>query len=378
MEKPQRKVPFVDLSTQFREHAQEWMGAAEAVAESGRFIGGPEVASFEAEFARFSGCKFGVGVASGTDALRLALLALGIGPGDEVVTVSHTFVASSDAIVHAGARPVFVDIDPDTYTMDPIQLKDALGPKVKAVIPVHLYGQSADMAGIMELCKKRGIPVLEDAAQAHGAAFRDQRCGSVGAAGCFSFYPAKNLGAWGDGGMVTTNDEDLADKVRLLREYGRTTDKYRHALVGWNSRLDALQAAVMRLKLRHLDSWNNARRRIAARYRRRLDGVPGLTLPREGKGRRHIYHLYVVRARGRESLQKHLERRGIETGIHYPIPVHLQPSYQRVHFKAGPLRTTERVAKEILSLPMYPELPPASVDFVAQQVAQWAKSHAAR
>jgi dTDP-4-amino-4,6-dideoxygalactose transaminase len=366
----QRKIPFVDLTAQFRAHGAEWMRAAAAVAENGRFIGGPEVVAFEKEFARYSGCKFGVGTASGSDALRLALQAIDIGPGDEVATVSHTFVSTVDAIVHVGARPVFVDIDPATYTMDPKCLEDALGPKVKAVLPVHLYGQAADMDPLLETCESNGIPLVEDAAQAHGASFRGRRCGSMGALACFSFYPAKNLGAFGDGGMVTTNDEALADKVRMLRQYGTTTDKYRHERIGWNSRLDAIQAAVLRKKLPYLDGWNDSRRRLANRYRKHIDELHGVKAPIEGSGRRHVYHVFCIRTRGRDRLKKHLDGKGVETGIHYPLPVHLQPSYQRVKFRAGTLRETEKAARSILSLPLYPEMPPSDVDAVCGFIAQ--------
>lgn len=358
----------MDLAAQFGSHDAEWLGAMAEVARSGRYVGGNEVKAFETEFAAYCGSKQGVAVANGSDALRLSLLALGIGTGDEVVTVSHTFVSTVDAIVHAGASPVFVDIDPSTFTMDPVRLAEAMGPRVKAVIAVHLYGQSADMAPLLEVCQEAGIPFIEDAAQAHGAEYQGRRCGSVGKIACFSFYPAKNLGALGDGGIVTTDDPDLAESVRSLRQYGTTTDRYRHERVGWNSRLDALQAAVLRRKLRFLDEWNNARRSLAGCYGRGLGAVEGIVVPMEAPGRRHVFHLYCIRTPLRESIRTSLDSAGIETGIHYPIPVHRQPAYARVRFRAGRLPETERAANEVLSLPMYPELGEQSVEYVCEAV----------
>lgn len=353
-------------------YREEWLEAIQGVLDSGRSIGGEDVKNFEREFSSYVGTKFGVGTGSGADALRLALLALGVGPGDEVVTVSHTFVASADCIVHVGAKPVFVDIDPETYTLDPKALERALSPKVRAVLPVHLYGQAADMDPILEVCRKHSIPVVEDAAQAHGASYRGRACGSMGAISCFSFYPSKNLGALGDGGFVATQDADLAEKVRLLHEYGQV-EKYRHVLVGFNSRLDALHAAVLRRKLTHLDSWNNARRRAADRYARHLEGVAGVGVPIEKPERKHIYHVYAVRTPHRPELQSWLGKQEIETGIHYPIPVHMQPAYTKVNWRAGELKESVRASQEVLSLPMFPEINDDQVDRVSQAVSEWAR-----
>lgn len=359
------KISFVDLPRQNQLHAQEWQEAINGVIASGRFIGGEEVRSFEKEFAQYVGCREGVGVASGCDALRLSLLAMGVRPGDEVATVSHTFVATADAIVNVGAIPVFVDVDPLTMTMDPEQLRRLMSPKVKVILPVHLYGQSADMDPILEIAAHHGAQVLEDAAQAHGAAYRGRPCGSMGVASCFSFYPAKNLGAFGDGGFVATQDPALAEKLRLLREYGQV-EKYRHTLVGYNSRLDALHAAVLRRKLRHLTAWNDARRRAAELYHEHLRNVAGLVLPQEAPGRRHVWHVYGVRTPRRDRLREHLAAKGIESGVHYPIPVHLQPSYANVPFRAGGLARSEEIANQELSLPMFPEIRDDEVAAVAK------------
>lgn len=361
-------IPFVDLVGQNAHYGEEWMRAVSSVIESGRFVGGEEVTAFEREFASFCGCRYGIGTASGSDALRLALLALGVGRGDEVITVSHTFVSTADAIVHAGATPVFVDVDPETYTMDTSQLDALLGPEVKAVIPVHLYGQSADMAPILELCEDRAVPVVEDAAQAHGASYDSRPCGSMGQLACFSFYPSKNLGAFGDGGFITTNDMEVADRLRLLREYGQSK-KYHHKLVGFNSRLDAIQAAVLRRKLVHLNDWNQARRRLARQYDDRLQEVKTVLTPYEAEGRRHVYHIYTIRTRHRDRLREWLSRNGIETGIHYPVPVHLQGAYAKVPYRALSLDRTTSACREILSLPMYPELTEEEVDTVCDTVA---------
>lgn len=367
-----QQIPFVDLKRQYRQHRSEWLGALTRVAESGRYIGGEEVAAFEKEFAHYCGTAFAVGTGSGSDALRLALLALKIGPGDEVVTVSHTFVATVDAIVHVGATPVFVDIDPVTYTLDPKQLKAALGPRVKAVLPVHLYGLSADMAPILETCEAAAVPVLEDAAQAHGATYQGRACGSMGKAACFSFYPSKNLGAFGDAGIVATSDGELADQLRLLRQYGEA-EKYNHKIVGFNSRLDALQAAVLRTKLPHLDAWNERRREIAALYDATLGEIPGIGTPTTPEGRRHIYHIYGIRAQRRYALQQFLTNRGVEVGIHYPTPVHRQPSYREIRTRSLDLSATVAVAKQELSLPMFPELTRPEVETVCRLISDWAQ-----
>ncbi len=366
-------IALVDLARQNSLYREEWMAAIEAVVKSGRFVGGEEVEAFEREFASYCGCDYGVGTASGSDALRLALLALDVGPGDEVVTVSHTFVSTADAIVHVGARPVFVDIEPTTYTMDPEKLAAAMGPKVKAVIPVHLYGQPANMSAILEICEQRAVPIVEDAAQAHGATYGGRPCGSLGRIGCFSFYPSKNLGAFGDGGFITTDDDQIAERLRLLREYGQS-EKYHYQLIGFNTRLDALQAAVLRRKLHHLDNWNNARRKIAKHYEEKLRDINWIATPLEGGQRHHVFHIYALRTRDRDSLRRWLSTNGVETGIHYPVPVHLQPSYSKIPFRYIELEKTAKICHDVLSLPMFPELSPEEVEFVCDSIIRWKPS----
>ncbi|MER3420884.1 MAG: erythromycin biosynthesis sensory transduction protein eryC1 [Chloroflexota bacterium] len=381
-------VPFVDLRAQHAElRAAIEQAFARALDESD-FVGGPTVAAFEEAFARFCGVRAAVGVASGTDALELALRALGVGPGDVVVTVPNTFVATVEAFHHLGAQPRFVDIDPATYTMDPELLRAYLvercvrdgagvtrergtGLRVAAVIPVHLYGLPADMAPILAVAAESDIPVIEDACQAHGAAYRlsDGRwltAGSMGRAAAFSFYPGKNLGALGEAGAVTTDDAALAERVRLLRDHGQR-ERYLHLIPdGRNARLDAIQAAVLRLKLERLAEWNERRRRAAAWYAEELAGS-GLHLPVEPEGRRHVYHLYVVRVppREREQVRAALAERGVQTGLHYPIPLHRQPAFAHLEIGEGAYPEAERAAAEVLSLPMYPHLTRAQVAYVA-------------
>jgi dTDP-4-amino-4,6-dideoxygalactose transaminase len=364
------RIPLVDVGAQFRAHESEWLPLLVDALRSGRFVGGAPVEEFEREFASYVGSRFAVGVGSGADALRLSLEAIGLRTGDRVATVSHTFVSTADAIVHNGAHPRFVDIDPVSYTMDPEDLARKMDASVRAIIVVHLYGQPAAMDRISEIAAKWGVPVLEDVAQAHGARFQGRRCGSLGRVGCFSFYPAKNLGALGDAGAVTTDDPEVAEQLRLLRDNG-AVQKYRHVLVGYNTRLDTIQAVILRAKLAWLDRWNDARRDLARRYRERLAAVPGLTLPPEVTGTEAVYHLFVVRTAARDALQLHLAERGVETGVHYPIPIHRQPSYASVPFDGLPLPVTEMITPGILSLPMYPELAASAVEEVAEMVAQW-------
>lgn len=340
--------------------------AVRRVLASGRYILGPEVEAFEAEFAAYIGVRFAVGVASGTDALVLALRAAGIGPGDEVVTVSHTAVATVAAIELAGATPVLVDIEPDHYTLDPARLEAAISPRTKAVIPVHLYGQPADLEPILEVSRRHGLRVIEDCAQAHGAAYRGRRVGAWGDLGCFSFYPTKNLGAFGDGGMVVTDDPELAGRLRLLREYG-WSERYVSSLPGLNSRLDELQAAVLRVKLRHLEKGNCRRREIAARYSEGLTGT-AVEPPRLRPNATHVFHLFVVRSKARDRLRQFLTRRGVGTAVHYPVPVHLQPAYRGRVRVVGPLTETERAAREVVSLPIYPELTDDQVQTVIDSI----------
>jgi dTDP-4-amino-4,6-dideoxygalactose transaminase len=346
------------------------MEAMKSVVESGRFIGGEQTKSFENEFAAYCGCRYGIGTASGSDALKLSLLSLGIGPGDEVVTVSHTFVSTVDAIVHCGATPCFVDVDPDTYTMDPDQLEAAMSPKVKAVLPVHLYGQPADLAPIIESCEKWGASLVEDACQAHGATYAGRKCGSFGRIACFSFYPSKNLGGFGDGGLIVTNEEVLADRLRLLREYGQR-QKYRHEVLGFNSRLDEIQAAVLRRKLSYLDNWNGSRRSIAKLYSDGLRKLEGIIIPAETAKRGHVFHIYAIRSKGRDSLREWLSKNLVETGVHYPIPVHLQQAYAEIPTRSLDLRNTNIVCNELLSLPMYPELAEEEVQYVCDAITHW-------
>lgn len=352
---------------QYFSYKKEIDCAISTVLENGRYILGEEVSSFENEFAEYIGVKHGIGVANGTEALRIALIASGIGEGDEVITVSHTAVATVSAIEQTGAVPVFVDIDPKYYTIDPSKISKVISNKTKAIIPVHLYGQAADMNPIIEIAKKYSLKVIEDCAQAHGALYKDRHAGSIGDAGCFSFYPTKNLGAIGDGGMVVTNDEELANKVRLLREYG-WKERYISHYPGWNTRLDEIQAAILRVKLKHLDSDNKKRVRCAKLYNTIL-GNNGIITPAQRKDSQHVYHLYVVRTQNREKLIHHLKSNGVQAAIHYPFPVHLQPAYKK--FAHNDLKASERVTNEILSLPMYPELSQKDIEFVVNTIKEF-------
>jgi len=354
---------------QYRAHKAEIDAAIARVLERGWYILGDEVRAFEAEFAGYVGAAHGVGVGSGTEALHLALAACGIGPGDEVVTVSHTAVATVAAVAMAGATPVFVDIAPTYYTLDPRALAAAITLRTKAVVVVHLYGQPADLDGVLAVARPRGLRVIEDCAQAHGAQYRGRPVGSWGDLACFSFYPTKNLGALGDGGMVVTGDAALAERVRLLREYG-WAERYVSHVGGWNSRLDELQAAVLRVKLRHLDADNAVRVTLAARYDAALAGAAVVT-PACRPDATHVFHLYVVRSARRDELQAFLKSRGVGALVHYPVPVHLQPAYKG-RFRGGEeLAESERAAREVLSLPLYPELEPEAVDAVARTVREF-------
>ena len=332
--------------------------AISAVLDRGSYILGEETRAFEAEFATYVGAQHGIGVGNGTDALHIALAACGVGKGAEVITVAHTAVATAAAIVAAGAKPVFVDVESDYFTLSAEQLEAAITPRTRAIIPVHLYGQPADLEPIRAVARRHDLVVIEDCAQAHGARYQGRPVGSFGHAACFSFYPTKNLGALGDGGMVVTSDSGVAERARLLREYG-WRQRYVSDTDGWNSRLDELQAAILRVKLRHLDADNSARSRIAARY---SAGLRGVVLPQVRPQATHVYHLYVIRSERREQLRRHLERNGIAAAIHYPVPVHQQPAYRA--YARTPLPVTERVATEILSLPIYPELSDQDADRV--------------
>jgi len=359
-------IPFNQLKPQHEALKAELTAAFERVLESGWLILGKEVEAFEAEFAAWCGCAHGVGVATGTDAIELGLRALGVEPGDEVITVSHTAVPTVAAVESAGGVPVLVDVDPATMTMDPARIEERVTARTKAIVPVHLYGHPCDMDPILAVAQEHGLRVLEDAAQAHGARYKGRPVGSLGDACAWSYYPTKNLGAVGDGGMVTTNDAAVADRLRKLRAYGQSS-RYVHASKGTNSRLDELQAALLRAKLPHLDEWNAARRERAAVYDRLLGGVE---TPTVAPWAEHVYHLYVARSHRRDELQKELADRGIGTLIHYPIPVHRQEAYRELADQARFLPVTERLAGRILSLPLYPELSIADVETVGRAVSE--------
>lgn len=347
-------IPFVDLKRQYAAIRDEVDHAIQDVLDQCAFASGPAVAAFEAEFARYCGVRHCVGVNSGTSALHLALLACGIGRGDEVITVPMTFVATAWAISYVGARPVFVDIDPVTFTIDISQVERAITSRTRAILPVHLYGQMAPLDPLLEISNRHGLALIEDAAQAHGATYYGRRAGAVGRVGCFSFYPSKNLGAYGESGAITTNDDAIAARVRSLRDHAQS-ERYRHEEVGFNYRMDGLQGAVLRVKLAHIEEWNAKRREIAERYRALLGDTP-FALPDEAEGRRHVWHLYVVRHPERNRLQQALTAAGIATGLHYSIPVHLQPAYASLGYRVGDFPVAEKVAQECLSLPIYPEL----------------------
>lgn len=363
-------IPFLDLKAQYASIKPEVDAAIHGVLDSCGYILGPEVAKFEEEFATYSGAQLGIGVSSGTSALHLSLLAAGVGPGDEVITVPFTFVATVAAIEYAGAKPVFVDIDPTSYNMDPSALEAAITPRTRAIIPVHLHGLMAEMDPILECARRRNLIVIEDACQAHGAQYKGRRAGSLGDLAAFSFYPGKNLGAYGEGGMVTTNNADFAKKVRMLRDWG-AEKKYHHVLKGYNYRLEGIQGAVLRVKLRHLEAWTEGRRRVAALYDRLLSGT-GVVGPQPPAWQRHVYHVYAIRTKQRQAWQDALNAQGIQTGIHYPFPVHLLPAYSDLGYQAGDFPHAERAADEVLSLPMFAELTVEQCETVARAVQELA------
>lgn len=359
-------VPFVDLKAQYQTIKPEIDAAIARVIENTNFILGPQVAAFEKTFAEYVGARFCIGVNSGTAALQLALMACGIGDGDEVIVPSFTFFATAETVSVLGAVPVFVDVDSVSYTITAAEIEKAITPRTRAIIPVHLYGQAADLEPIRALAEQHNLHVIEDAAQAHGAEYRGRRVGGLGTAGCFSFYPSKNLGAYGEAGAIVTNDEDLAHRLGLLRQHGQTS-KYAHAIVGYNFRLEEIQAAVLNVKLAQLDKWNNGRRERAARYNELLSNT-GLVLPREMDYARHVYHVYAVQCDNRDELQNRLTAKGIQTGVHYPIPIHLQPAYASLGYKAGDLPVTERLSEHVLSLPLFAELTDAQQLAVAAAI----------
>jgi dTDP-4-amino-4,6-dideoxygalactose transaminase len=369
-------IPFVDLQAQYRAIKREVDEAISRVVESAAFILGREVEAFEAAFAEYLGARFCVGVSSGTAAIQLAVTACRIGAGDEVIVPANTFFATAEAVSTAGATPVFVDADPISYTIDVNKIEAAITSRTRAIMPVHLYGQPADLDPIFEIAARHNLSVIEDAAQAHGSLYKGRRTGALGRANCFSFYPGKNLGAYGEGGAVVTDDAEVARRVRLLRDHG-SEQKYRHDIIGYNFRLEGIQGAVLNVKLKHLDRWNELRRAHAARYRELLSGMDeagALKLPRELPYARHIYHLYVVQCEARDALQKHLAAAGVQTGIHYPVPVHLQPAYASLRHSAGAFPEAERQAARVLSLPMFPELTGAQIEHVAEALRSFAGS----
>jgi dTDP-4-amino-4,6-dideoxygalactose transaminase len=380
-------VPLLDLKAQYAAIRDELREAVDRVAESQHFILGPEVEALEREVAEYSQCAHGVGVSSGTDALLVCLMAIDLRPGDEVITTPYTFFATAGAVARLGGVPVFVDIDPVTYNIDPAQIERAVTPRTRAVIPVHLYGQTADMDPVMEVAERHKLVVIEDAAQAIGSEYKGRRAGSIGHFGCFSFFPSKNLGGFGDGGMVTANDADLADRIKLLRNHGYRP-KYYNKEVGGNFRLDAIQAAVLRVKLKYLDEWTEARRRNAARYRALFeeaglsvgrdapasappDSVRGVVLPEEAPRVRHIYNQFVVRSGRRDELIGHLKERRIGTEVYYPVPMHVQECFASLGHKAGDFAESERAAAETLALPIYPELTEEMLASVVGAVAEF-------
>ncbi|HEY8188360.1 MAG TPA: DegT/DnrJ/EryC1/StrS family aminotransferase [Pyrinomonadaceae bacterium] len=362
-------IPLVDLRSQYRNIKSEIDSAISEVVESCQFILGPKVEAFEKDFAAYCQSRFAFGVNSGTSAVHLAMLAAGVGPGDEVITVSYTFVATVAGILHTGAQPVFVDIDPLTCNIDPAKIEAAITPRTKVLMPVHLYGSCADMDPIIDIARKHNLILIEDAAQAHGAEYKGRRAGSMGDLACFSFYPGKNLGAYGEGGAVITNNERYVDSIKQLRDQGQSS-KYIHERVGYNYRMEAIQGAVLGVKLKHLDDWNTARRTHAATYRRELANT-GLRLLEESPGGRSVYHIFPLFTERRDELRAHLDSAGVSTGVHYPIPVHLQRGYRGLGYNAGDLPETERACHEVLSLPMYPELSNETVMQIADLVRQF-------
>jgi dTDP-4-amino-4,6-dideoxygalactose transaminase len=363
-------VPFVDLAAQYQSIEKEIDAAIKKVLLHCNFILGAEVEEFEVTFARFIGVTHGIAVSSGLDALRLSLQALGIREGDEVIVPANTFIASALAVSAVGAKPVLVDCDPNTYNIDPKLIEPALTGRTRAIMPVHLTGQAADMDAVLDVAKRHQLHVIEDAAQAHGALYKSRACGSLGTAGCFSFYPGKNLGAYGDGGMITTQDAELAAKLRRLRHYGQDA-KYHHHEKGLNARLDTVQAAVLNVKLRNLRNWNETRAKHAHRYRQLLEGVGDIRFQQQATFSTHIYHLFIIESDLRNELQKHLSDAGIHTNIHYPIPIHLQKAYEDLGHKEGDFPHAEQAAKRMLSLPMFPELTKVQIDRVADSIKEF-------
>jgi dTDP-4-amino-4,6-dideoxygalactose transaminase len=364
------KVPFLDLKAQYESIRDEIAPALQRVLEATAFAGGPFVEQFEKEFAAFCHCQHAIGASSGTDALVLALAALDIGPGDEVITVPNTFVATVEAIYLRGAKPVLVDVSADTYNMNPALLEAAITPRTKALIPVHLFGQMADMDPIMDIAGSHGLVVIEDACQAHGAEYKGRPAASIGTAGCFSFYPGKNLGAYGEAGCVVTNNAELAEKIRKLRDHGQSK-KYYHDLIGWNGRMDGIQGAVLSVKLKHIEDWNQKRRQHAALYNELLKGQDKLITPVQANYAKHVYHIYALRTPARDQLVSYLAESEIYCGIHYPVPIHRQKAYRFLGLQKGDYPVSEQCAAEFVSLPMFPELTGAQIERVVESIEKF-------
>jgi dTDP-4-amino-4,6-dideoxygalactose transaminase len=367
--KPQMKVPFLDLKAHHASMIDKFDGAIREVIESSAFAGGPFVERFEEEFAAYCSSKYAIGVGNGTDALWLSLLALGIGEGDEVITVPNTFIATAEAITYCKAQPVFVDVDETTFTMDPAELKKSLTARTKAIIPVHLFGQPADMDPILEFARSHGLFVIEDAAQAHGAEYKGRKAGTMGDAGCFSFYPGKNLGAFGEAGAVVTNDAELRQKIQSLRDHGQT-QKYYHTLMGWNCRMDGIQAAVLSIKLRYLEEANRLRREHASQYNQAFAGIGAIATPFEANYARHVYHVYAIRLPERDDVWRSLKKRGIGCAVHYPVPIHLQEACRNLGYTPGAFPVAENLAEEFLSLPMFSELTEEQIEYVVRCISE--------
>jgi dTDP-4-amino-4,6-dideoxygalactose transaminase len=363
------RVPFLDLNAHHAPHRHEFDRAIAEVIDSGAFAGGPFVEKFEADFAAFNNSQYAIGLGSGTEALWLSLLACGVGPGDEVITVPNTFMATAEAITYCAARPVFVDVDESTHTMNPAELEKVVTARTKAIIPVHLFGQPADMDPILEFARAHDLFVIEDTAQAHGAEYKGRKVGTLGDAGCFSFYPGKNLGAFGEAGAVITNDFELQEKIRVLRDHGQVR-KYHHTMVGWNCRMDGIQGAVLRVKLQHLASGNLRRRAHALQYNQALEGLEEVVAPVEAPYAQHVYHIYAIRVQERDQIMELLKEKGIQCGVHYPVPIHLQKAYRSLGYQEGALPISERTATEFVSLPMFPELTEAQIAMVARGVRE--------
>ena len=363
------QVPFLDLKSHHAPMLTEISGAIRDVIESNAFAGGPFVDRFEEDFAAYCNASYAIGLGSGTEALWLTLMALGVGPGDDVITVPNTFMATAEAISYCGARPVFVDVDERTYTLDPDALPKAVTARTKAIIPVHLFGQPADMDSILKFARHRGLFVIEDACQAHGAEYKGRRAGTLGDAACFSFYPGKNLGAFGEAGAVVTDNAELQEKIRILRDHGQVR-KYHHTMIGWNCRMDGIQAAALQVKLRYLEKGNQLRRSHAAHYDQAFGGMEEIITPAQAADVRHVYHVYAIRVQERDEVMRLLGEKGIGCGVHYPIPVHLQEAYRSLGYARGDFPIAERCAAEFISLPMFPELTSAQLEIVVQAVKE--------